>query len=83
MKRRDANGGGRSPSGPGVRRMVPTGDQCRCGCGNLLARMIRDGLELKCRKCKSLVVITHDELVAMYRRLDFQPVPLPPPDRTR
>jgi phage FluMu protein Com len=50
--------------------MVPTGDQCRCHCGSMLARMVRDGLELKCRKCKSLVLITHEELIEMYRELN-------------
>src|SRR4029434_10668225 len=73
---------GRPASGnaaPVTRRMVPSGDQCRCSCGSMFARMVRDGLELKSRKCKSLVLITHDELIAMYRELDFQPQPFPPP----
>ncbi len=56
-------------------KMVPSEDQCRCSCGSMLARIVREGLELKCRKCKSLVLITHDELVEMYRALDFE---LPP-----
>ena len=63
---------------PGAPRMVPSKDQCRCSCGAMLARVVDDGLELKCRKCKSLVLIRHDELVAMYRKLNFQP-PVPPP----
>jgi phage FluMu protein Com len=29
----------------------------RCACGNLLARLVRDGLELKCRKCKRQIVV--------------------------
>jgi phage FluMu protein Com len=58
------------------RTMTPAGDQCRCGCGSLLARVVREGLELKCRRCKCLVLITHDELTEMYRRLDLPPVPL-------
>jgi phage FluMu protein Com len=53
-----------------ARRMVANGDQCRCHCGSMLARMVRDGLELKCRKCKSLVLITHEELIEMYRELN-------------
>ena len=28
-------------------------------------------LTLSCRKCKSLILITHDDLVTMYRALDF------------
>ena len=57
------------PAGTG--RVVADGDQCRCACGSLLARIVREGLELKCRKCKTLILITHEELVTMYRALDF------------
>ena len=28
------------------------GDECRCACGNLLARVVGDRVELKCRRCK-------------------------------
>ena len=48
-------------------------DQCRCTCGSLLARVVPRGLELKCRKCKALVLITHDELVELYRAVDREP----------
>jgi len=41
----------------------------------MLARVVAQGLELKCRKCKSLVLITHDELVAMYQELGLMPAP--------
>jgi hypothetical protein len=41
----------------------------------MLARVVAEGLELKCRKCKSLVLITHDELIEMYQRLGLQPTP--------
>jgi phage FluMu protein Com len=58
-----------------VAKMVAAGDQCRCHCGSMLARVVAQGLELKCRKCKSLVLITHDELVAMYQRLGLKPSP--------
>jgi phage FluMu protein Com len=58
-----------------VTKMAPVGDQCRCHCGSMLARVVAQGLELKCRKCKSLVLITHDELVAMYQRLGLRPSP--------
>ena len=54
------------------------GDQCRCACGSLLARVVREGLELKCRKCKSLVLITHEELIEMYRELNPPPPGAPP-----
>jgi phage FluMu protein Com len=29
----------------------------RCACGSLLARLCADGVELKCRRCKRVVVI--------------------------
>ena len=60
---------------PIAARMVPAGDQCRCSCGSMLARVVAEGLELKCRKCKSLILISHEELVAMYQRLGLQPAP--------
>ena len=59
-------------------KMVPAADQCRCSCGSLLARVVAEGLELKCRKCKSLVLIRHEELVEMYQRLGLRPAPRVP-----
>ena len=32
-------------------------DDMRCGCGNLLARWVEGGVELKCRRCKRTVVL--------------------------
>jgi hypothetical protein len=29
----------------------------RCSCGSLLARVVADGVELKCRRCKRQVVV--------------------------
>ncbi len=52
-------------------------DQCRCSCGALLARIVREGLEIKCRKCKSIVVISHAELAEMYRSQGLEPPPPP------
>jgi phage FluMu protein Com len=63
--------------------MVPHGDECRCGCGNLLARVVAEGLEIKCRKCKGIVLIAHEELVAMYQKLEFRPSPFAPPPPRR
>ncbi len=34
-----------------------TSHESRCLCGNLLARLRADGVELKCRRCKRIVVI--------------------------
>ena len=56
----------------------PPSDQCRCGCGAMLARVVAEGLEFKCRRCKTVVLITHDELVEMYRALGLTPPPVPP-----
>ncbi len=33
------------------------GEDMRCGCGNLLARLVPGGVELKCRRCKRTVVL--------------------------
>jgi hypothetical protein len=32
----------------------------RCGCGNLLARVVAEGVELKCRRCKRQVIVPFD-----------------------
>lgn len=49
----------------------------------MLARMVSDGLELKCRKCKSLILISHEELVEMYRSLNAGTPRLPGSERSR
>ena len=36
--------------------------ECRCGCGSLLARLRPDGVELKCRRCKRIVILPFAEL---------------------
>jgi hypothetical protein len=33
------------------------GPDVRCDCGNLLARRVAGGVELKCRRCKRTVVL--------------------------
>ena len=35
----------------------PQGDDCRCLCGNLLARVVGDRVELKCRRCKRTLLV--------------------------
>jgi phage FluMu protein Com len=35
--------------------VAPT--ELRCDCGNLLARRVDGGVELKCRRCKRTVVL--------------------------
>ena len=33
------------------------GTDCRCLCGNLLARVVGDRVELKCRRCKRTLLV--------------------------
>jgi phage FluMu protein Com len=33
-------------------------EEMRCGCGNLLARLVSGGVELKCRRCKRTIVLS-------------------------
>jgi hypothetical protein len=44
----------------------------------MLARVVQEGLELKCRKCKNLVLITHEQLVRMYQEQNFAPIRFAP-----
>jgi hypothetical protein len=30
---------------------------CRCVCGSLVARVVPDGIELKCRRCKRKLLV--------------------------
>mgnify|MGYP006912606473 CR=1 FL=1 len=39
-------------------------NECRCLCGSLLARWLEDGLELKCRRCKRVIVVARQEHTA-------------------
>ena len=32
-------------------------DECRCVCGNLVAKVVRGGVELKCRRCKRTLLV--------------------------
>jgi hypothetical protein len=48
---------------PGEGEQEPAGqakkdnDVLRCHCGSLLARVVPDGVEVKCRRCKRRIVI--------------------------
>ena len=33
--------------------------EARCECGQLIAKLRRDGVELKCKRCKRIVVIPY------------------------
>ncbi|WP_437786407.1 hypothetical protein [Sorangium sp. So ce1097] len=50
-----------APSGGGCDHCGVAGradsDAMRCDCGSLLARHVAGGIELKCRRCKRVVVI--------------------------
>jgi len=35
-------------------------DELRCDCGSLMARVTVRGIELKCRRCKRVVVVAID-----------------------
>jgi len=39
----------------------PAADECRCVCGNLVARVVEDGVELKCRRCKRTLLVAIPE----------------------
>jgi phage FluMu protein Com len=34
-------------------------EEARCDCGHLVARLLTAGVELKCKRCKRLVVIPY------------------------
>ena len=43
----------RKPAQDALRRPVPEApDDCRCRCGSLVARIVSEGVEIKCRRCK-------------------------------
>lgn len=48
-----------SPADAG--RRVDAGEDCRCACGNLLGRVVPEGIELKCRRCKRTFVLPVEE----------------------
>lgn len=45
--------------------------EVRCDCGSLMARMTERGIELKCRRCKRVVLVATDRV-----RRDWEAVPL-------
>jgi hypothetical protein len=48
------------PSPPRDSRPAVAGE-IRCGCGSLLARVLPDGVELKCRRCGRLIFVGVDD----------------------
>lgn len=49
-------GHGRKVTPPGSLKSRDDAD-CRCVCGSLVARLVDDGVELKCRRCKRTLVV--------------------------
>lgn len=49
---------------------TPAHSEARCECGQLIAKLRRDGVELKCKRCKRIVVIPYSRM-----RRDAQLVP--------
>ncbi len=37
-------------------------DEVRCHCGSLMARVTEHGIELKCRRCKRVVLVATDHV---------------------
>ncbi|MEW5974573.1 MAG: hypothetical protein AB1898_02085 [Acidobacteriota bacterium] len=38
-------------------------EEFRCGCGSLLAKILPEGIEIKCRKCKRIELIPKARIV--------------------
>lgn len=55
--RRDSGGGRARPDEPTGRIRANAGNECRCFCGSLLARRTPEGVELKCRRCKRVLLV--------------------------
>jgi len=47
-------------SEPGMKR--EDDKEARCDCGHLVAKLRRDGVELKCKRCKRLVLIPFEAM---------------------
>jgi hypothetical protein len=55
--RREPNANRARPDEPAGRVRANEGDECRCFCGSLLARRTPEGVELKCRRCKRILLV--------------------------
>jgi hypothetical protein len=49
---------------PTMRSEELSEDEIRCDCGRLLARRVRGGIEIKCRRCERTVLVRLDRLPA-------------------
>ncbi len=52
MPRENRTGAIRFGDEPARARRCHGDGELRCGCGSLLARVVEDAVELKCRRCK-------------------------------
>lgn len=41
---------------------VSTSEEVRCHCGQLMARLVDEGIELKCKRCRRLMVIPFSKI---------------------
>ncbi len=41
---------------------VNTSEEVRCHCGQLMARLVDEGIELKCKRCRRLMVIPFSKI---------------------
>lgn len=46
-----------SSAGPCDVASTPAESAWRCSCGSLLARLVAEGIELKCRRCKRTLIV--------------------------
>ena len=52
------SGRNEAPSGAPAEVPVPASNDLRCTCGSLLARVMPNGVELKCRRCRRSVLVS-------------------------
>jgi hypothetical protein len=45
--------------------LAQTPDEVRCLCGQLIARVVHGGIELKCKRCRRLVTIPFSHIQGM------------------
>lgn len=58
------------PSGEARASPSPQEQDCRCECGALLARVVPEGIELKCRRCRRTILLKLFELKAVWTALE-------------
>jgi len=51
-----------------ITEAIDPSEQVRCLCGQLVARLVEEGIELKCKRCRRLVTIPLSRIRGMPRR---------------